>query len=437
LAGAFTQLCNRRKFKTDCEFKLEDAGARGQQYLLIVLNLHQFKTVNDSLGQLTGDKLLQQIARKLMLAVESNSVVARMGGDEFSVLQSFQNSETTRMVVDTIVRSITGTVSVDGQIVRINACAGYALYPKDAATLEDLRKAADLSLYHAKQKGAGTICAHNQSIASAFQQRQSLETDLSRAIEREEFELHYQPQFDLRHGAVEGVEALLRWNHPERGSVSPFQFIPVAEDAGLLPVLGQWVIEEAARQAGIWQRLNGMSLRMSVNVSVQQFLHRDIAYNVSDVLERHNLSPQNFEIEITESVAMAEIDRVLQQLQVIREQGVRVALDDFGTGYSSLGYLQDLPLDTLKIDRSFITKLDTGDGRQRVLLDSIANIARSFKFHTVAEGVETDTQLHHVRALGIDTVQGYYYSKPLPAGLLPNAVQQINTQYGDGHRKVA
>lgn len=422
-----TRLSNRRMFKHQCEIVLDDATSKNFNYVLVVLNLDQFKTVNDSLGQMSGDLLLAGIARRIVDAAGKGAVVARIGGDEFSVLKRYSDRHSAYSIVEKIAHAVSERFVIDSRVLHITARVGYSLYPRDARSMEGLRKAADLAIYNARQMGPGSIEAFNPAIALAFQENQGLKADLARAIDRNEFELHYQPQVDLQHGVVDGVEALLRWNHPERGNVPPFHFIAVAEEAGLLPQIGRWVIEEAARQAAEWRDHHGLGLRISVNVSVHQFLHGDIANIVRHTLESQHLDSGSFEIEITESVAMAEMDRVLEKLQSLRQLGVRVALDDFGTGYSSLSYLQDLPLDTLKIDRSFITKLEQDAGNQLVLLESIAHIARSFDFHTVAEGVETEVQLNHVYALGIDTVQGYYYSRPLPAGQVPDAVAQINT----------
>ena len=219
--------------------------------------------------------------------------------------------------------------------------------------------------------------------------------------------------------------------------VSPFHFIPVAEDAGLLPVIGNWVINEAVQQAAQWRMKYGLHLRMSVNVSAHQFVHGDVVSTIEKALQRENLDASAFEIEITESVAMAELEVVIEKLNALHNLGIRIALDDFGTGYSSLSYLQDLPLDTLKIDRSFITKIDNGTRTQRLLLESIASMAQLLEFHTVAEGVETDSQLQKVRDLGIDTVQGYYYSKPVSAEQIPIDVEAIDSAHRGGAQHVA
>ena len=431
-----TGLSNRREFKSRCEELLESYGEAAQVSLLKI-DLNKFKAINDSYGQVVGDKLLQQVAYRIKRNLSPNTPIARLGGDEYAVLLNNTDRSRAKFIAGNVINKLNDTYDIDGQMVQLGFCIGFACYPHDAESSEGLRKAADLALHAAKQSGQGSIQPYKASIAKAFQERQKMEAELTQALDNNEFELHYQPQFDLEHCVVEGVEALIRWNHPIRGMVSPFHFIPVAEDAGLLPAIGQWVINEAARQASHWRENYGLHLRMSVNVSAHQFLHGDVVGTIEKALIRENLEPSAFEIEITESVAMAELDLVISKLNTLHKLGIRIALDDFGTGYSSLSYLQDLPLDTLKIDRSFITKIDNGTRTQRLLLESIASMAQLLEFHTVAEGVETDTQLQQVRALGIDTVQGYYYSKPVSAEQIPADVEAIDSTYCNGAQNAA
>lgn len=420
-----TDLPNRRFFKTHLETVIDSCGKNSQVSLLKV-DLYKFKAVNDSFGQGTGDLLLQSVARRLHNSVGQEPLVARLAGDEYAVLLYDTDRNNAKKIADDLAVKLSAPYQIDDQQIQLNTYLGYACYPDDASDCEGLRKSADLAMYEAKQVGPGSITAYKEAFAIAFQERQQLEADLSEALNRNEFELHYQPQFDLETCVVDGVEALIRWRHPTRGMVSPFHFIPVAEDAGLLPAIGEWVINEAARQTALWQRDFGLHLRMSVNVSTHQFLHGDLVGIVTKALQRENLKSTDFEIEITESVAMADLEMVVEKLEKIHAMGVLIALDDFGTGYSSLSYIQDLPLDTLKIDKSFIDKLDQGKGKERQLLESIANMAKLLDFHTVAEGVETSDQLSQVRALGIDTVQGYYYSKPVAAADIPGDVDTIN-----------
>ncbi len=428
-----TGLSNRRNFKNHCEDLIEPNTTAS----LLKVDLHKFKAINDSHGQTVGDKLLQQVAGRLQRSVSPTTMVARLGGDEFAVLLKDTDRTRAKYVAQSLLNKVGTCYDIDGQSLQLGICIGYACFPQDADNSENLRRAADLALHAAKQSGQGSILPYKASIAQAFQERQQMETELAHALDNNEFELHYQPQFDLENCVVEGVEALIRWRHPERGMVSPFHFIPVAEDAGLLPAIGQWVIREAAQQSARWKNDFGLHLRMSVNVSAHQFLHGDLVKFITDTLQREKLDPASFEIEITESVAMAEIDLVVSKLNALHDLGIRIALDDFGTGYSSLSYLQDLPLDTLKIDRSFITKIDNGTRTQRLLLESIASMAQRLEFHTVAEGVETDDQLRQVQLLGIDTVQGYYYSKPVQGDQIPEDVRAIDHEHCKQNRKAA
>jgi len=421
-----TGLPNRRLFT----LLNDQILAEKNHYAVVKIDLSKFKAINDKFGQFLGDKLLKLVADRIRKNIGKNNPVARLGGNEFAVLLNGANKAQSISRVKELSAALSKTFIVNGQSISLKNCIGYACYPEDAQASEDLSKAADLALYKAKQLGAGTVTAFEPHIAKAFQERQELESELLLAIERKEFELHYQPQFDVEQQLVAGVEALIRWQHPEKGMISPFHFIPVAEESGLLPIIGEWVISEAARQAMEWRTRYGLHLRMSVNVSVHQFLHGDIVKTIEQTLVRECLEPESFEVEVTESVAMADVDSVIKKLNSLHELGVLIALDDFGTGYSSLSYLQDLPLDTLKIDRSFITQLDDNSrNKQSNLLESITGMAKKLQLHTVAEGVETDAQLQRVCDLGIDTIQGFYYSKPVSAQDIPADVKSINALY--------
>ena len=423
-----TGLPNRRSFVDNCK-RVVDRGA-GKNIALIKVDLSNFKFINDIFGQITGDKLLQEVATRLSTSVSSSNTASRLAGDEFALLvENTTNKQNAAQIAKKLAATLSGQYCIDGQSMQIKTTIGMACFPEDASSSEDLIKSADLALQKSKQKGPGTVTPFNSAIADAFLERQQIETELGFALDRGEFELHYQPQFDVFKQAVEGVEALIRWRHPERGLVSPLHFIPVAEEAGLLPAIGEWVIGEAIRQSVIWRTEENLRLRMSVNVSVHQFVNSDVVGIIQKGLKKAELDPDSFEIEITESVAMYDVGSVIAKLNKLHNTGVRIALDDFGTGYSSLSYLRDLPLDTLKIDRSFVTEIDEGCRTQKLLLESIASMAKQLNLHTVAEGVETDSQLRHVCALGIDTVQGYYYAKPVPAADLPRDVRAIDAMY--------
>ena len=425
---ALTSLPNRRSFVENCHQVV--ARSHGKNVALLKADLSNFKFINDIFGEDAGDKLLQQVAIKLPTVVSSPHFVSCLGGDEFALLvENTTNKENAVQIANSLAETLSGQYHVDDQSMQLKASVGLARYPDDANNAEELIRAADLALQESKRAGPGTVQLYNSKIADAFHMRQQMETELGFALERDEFELHYQPQFDVEKQVVDGVEALIRWRHPEKGLVSPFHFIPVAEDAGLLPAIGEWVVKEAIRQSVVWKNDHDLHLRMSVNVSVHQFVDGDIVGIIRDALSKAELNPKYFEIEITESVAMFDVDSVVEKLNILHDTGVRIALDDFGTGYSSLSYLCDLPLDTLKIDRSFVKDLDSERCTQKLLLESIASMAKQLNLHTVAEGVETDSQLQQVCALGIDTIQGYYYSKPVSGDQLPFDVKAIDATY--------
>lgn len=422
-----TGLPNRRSFVTSCQQRVNPDN--NSKTTLIKADVSKFKEINDSFGHYVGDKLLQEVAGKIKNGINGSHSVSRLGSDEFAVLLENTDCDSGERTARELAESLSGHYKIEGQSLDLKATVGFACFPDDADSSENLVKAADLALHESKQKGPGTVTRYNPAIADAFHERQRMESDLGLALERGEFELHYQPQFDVESQMVDGVEALIRWRHPSRGLVSPFHFIPVAEDAGLLPAIGEWVIKEAIRQSVVWKKENDLHLRVSVNVSAHQFIEGDVVGIIQNALIKAELEPQSFEIEITESVAMFDVSTVVKKLKKLHNTGIRIALDDFGTGYSSLSYLRDLPLDTLKIDRSFVTELDDGSHRHKMLIESIAAMAKQLELHTVAEGVETNSQLKQVCALGIDTVQGYYYSKPVEAKDLPRDVKAIDAAY--------
>lgn len=420
-----TGLSNRRLFVGKSESILSSTSQ--EAVALIKVDISKFKVINDSVGQSCGDELLRQVAQRLIKSFKKSALTSRIGGDEFAILVRECKKEEAGSVAQKVADELSGQYLLEHHTLNLKTCVGFACSPIDAKTSECLITYADLALEESKRTGPGTVIGFNPSIAQAFNERQVMEAELGFALERNEFELHYQPQVDVEKQVVDGVEALIRWRHPTRGLVSPFHFISIAEDAGMLPAIGEWVINEAARQSSVWKREYGLDLRVSVNVSAHQFVEGDLVEIVKRALARDDIDPTNFEIEITESVAMFDIKSVVNKLNLLHKYGVRIALDDFGTGYSSLSYLQDLPLDTLKIDRSFVTKLDDSNCSQIPLLESIALMAQKLELHTVAEGVETNNQLQQVCALGIDTIQGYYYSKPVCASELPADVKAIDS----------
>jgi predicted signal transduction protein with EAL and GGDEF domain len=350
--------------------------------------------------------------------------VARIGGDEFAVLlQSVDSHETAIDVAENLVGSLGKTFEADA--IRLGASIGISLFPEHGCNASDLLKFADIAMYHAKASRTSSIQMYSAELAHAYQDKISMGNDLALAVSLNQLELFYQPQVDASSHKVTGVEALIRWNHPQRGQVSPVEFIPLAEKLGLITEIGSWVIQEACRQAALWHKNGLPDIRMAVNISSHQFASKRFVNVLLTALDESGVSPELFEIELTESLMLSDISSVVSRLKTIRGLGVEVAIDDFGTGYSSLQYLDVLPLDVLKIDRAFIIRLSE-PGSETSLAQSISAIAKTLGLRTVAEGVETEEQLEKVIAIGCDVIQGYYYSKPVPAADIPDTVSRID-----------
>jgi len=430
-----TDIPSRHLFKTLCEKRIKSGQNKHTDYSLYSLQLQKFDYVYNHFGQAIGDLALQKLVVRIRGVVGDQAILGHIGVDDFSIFIPVEGDASATEIATELSHAIANKLEIDGYRLSVDSCIGHACCR--SSDYEELRKASQLALYDAQQKGPGTISSYDDAMAEAFLERQRMELDIEQAMERKELELFYQPQFDLQDERVSGVEALIRWNHPTLGRVSPDKFIPIAENSGLLPAIGEWVIDESCRQSAYWNGHYGLNLRMSINVSIHQFHVGDIVRKISNAIDENRLSPDSLEIEITETVAMDELDLVLSKLNAVRELGVRVALDDFGTGYSSLSYLQSLPLDTLKIDKSFVNNDMERNPTSKILFESIAQIADRLQFHTVAEGVETHDQLLEVRQLGIHTVQGYYYSRPIEGGSIPEEVSDINTRFGSSAAKAA
>jgi len=325
---------------------------------------------------------------------------------------------------------------VEEGLVVIDTSVGYSVYPDDAQTIQELQITSDFAMFSAKQAGRKTIQPYDRDIAAKFENRVVIEKDLQIAIENNHLELYYQPQVNFNNNNVDAVEALLRWNHPTQGMVQPDNFISIAEETGLMPTLGNWVLNEACRQTAEWKKNTNKSIRVAVNVSVHQIVQTDFVQSVFDAIDRHDIPAECLELEVTESVVMTDINWIIKSLTALKERGIKIALDDFGTGYSSLSQLQELPLDTLKIDRSFIDKLDSESDNMKSITATIATIAQIFKLETVAEGIETEDQLIEANKLGIDMAQGYYYSRPVSSNELIDTINKIDA-WADDQRDAA
>ncbi|WP_292505707.1 EAL domain-containing protein [Methylobacterium sp.] len=406
-----TGLPNRLLLRERLNEALSRMQREGEGCAVLLIDLDRFKPVNDTLGHPVGDALLEKVADRLRSTVRPTDTVARIGGDEFVVLQSaIRDPGDTQALVRRIVDLVGRTYMVDGHLLTIGASVGVAFAPNDGTDADKLLKNADLALYRAKLDGRGTFRFFEPEMDARMQARRQLELDMRQALARREFRLHYQPQLNLENNRLTGCEALLRWQHPQRGIVSPLDFIPLAEEIGLIVPIGEWVMRQACRDAVSWPG----TYSVAVNVSPAQFKSERLVEMVMSALSTSGLPANRLEVEITEGVLLQENAKTLQTLHRLRELGVRVSMDDFGTGYSSLSYLRSFPFDKIKIDRSFVKDLD-GKPEGDAIIRAIAGLGKSLGMTTIAEGVETPAQMQRIRDEGCTDVQGYLISKPVPA----------------------
>lgn len=388
------------------------ARARRDETMLAVLclDLNRFKDVNDTLGHAAGDLLLKALAERLQGEIREADTLARLGGDEFAIIQTgLAQPRGADELSRRLIEAVAEPFDIGGHTVVIGVSIGIAVFPMNGSGPADLLKNADLALYRSKAEGRDGYRFFEEEMNARLQRRKVLEHDLRRALAEGQFELHYQPQIELGEGRVVGLEALLRWRHPDRGLVSPAEFIPLAEETGLILPLGEWALRAACVQAVAWPHI-----RMSVNLSPVQFRHSDLVGLITQALEETGLEPRRLELEITEGVLLQETEAALSVLARIRALGVRIAMDDFGTGYSSLSYLQRFPFDKIKIDQSFVRRLEVSKDAAAIVR-AVLGLGNSLGIHTNAEGVETKGQLAFLRTAGCEEVQGFYFSPPVAA----------------------
>jgi diguanylate cyclase (GGDEF)-like protein len=406
-----TNLPNRALFREQLENELSFVR-RGAQLALLYLDLDHFKSINDTLGHPAGDELLKAVAQRLRGCLRESDLIARLGGDEFAIVQTqLQNPKDAEVFACRLREAITGaSYDLDGHQTITDVSIGIALSPGDGTDMDELIKHADLALYGAKAEGRANYRYYEPGMNARMKKRRGLEIDLRSALVNGEFELHYQPLVDLKTGAITGCEALLRWHHPERGMIPPLEFIPVAEETGLINAIGDWVLGRACAEAMKWPA----HVNIAVNVSPVQFRNPGLALTVASSLAASGLLARRLELEITESALMQNNSATLAALHQIRGLGVGICMDDFGTGYSSLSYLRSFPFDKIKIDRSFIEDLTEG-GDAVAIVRAILNLASSLKMTTTAEGVETMDQKRLLQATGCNEMQGFLFSPPRPA----------------------
>ncbi len=410
---ALTDLPNRVVLREHLTAALAAARREDRRFAVLILDLDRFKDINDTHGHLAGDAVLKELASRLRLCVREGDLVARLGGDEFAILESVSTNPSVEAVAlaKRIIESLSSPFVFDEHNIMSATSIGIAVAPHDGADVDEILKNADLALYRAKALGRGTYCFFDPEMGQRMHERLALERDLRQALANKELELFYQPLINLKSNEICGCEALLRWNHPTRGRVSPAEFIPLAEETGLILPIGDWVLRQACAEAANWPA----DIKIAVNLSVAQFKSPNLVQQVISALATSGLAPRRLELEITESVMIEDGDAALVAVSRLRDLGVTIALDDFGTGYSSLSYLHRFPFDKIKIDRSFVSCLTDKNDQAAVILRAFSGLGISLGMATTAEGVETEEQLERVRAEGCTEVQGYYFSKPVPA----------------------
>jgi diguanylate cyclase (GGDEF)-like protein len=404
-------------FMDRLEQALERSARRGKFAAVLFLDLDRFKLVNDNLGHDHGDQLLVQVAERLRSCLRRVDTIARIGGDEFTVLlEDVGTPPDAALVAERIIEAFRASFRIENQEIFVGTSIGIALGGKDqGTTAQGLLRNADIAMYRAKANGRACFEVFKSSMRETVKGRLKMETELRRALDRGELRLHYQPQVDLRSARIVGLEALVRWEHPERGLVPPGSFIPIAEETGLILPIGRWVLETACRQASVWRADAeiGLDLVMAVNLSPRQFRHPRLVQDVGQVLAESGLDASGLEVEITEGTAMGDADATVKTLEHLKAIGIRLAIDDFGTGYSSLGYLKRFPIDVLKVDRSFVSGLPANRG-DAAIVRAVVGLTRALGLKAVAEGVETPEQLAELRGLGCDQGQGYLFGRPTP-----------------------
>lgn len=407
---ALTNLPNRYNLQERLDVALDSASQQGGSLVVVYIDLDRFKPVNDLFGHAVGDILLMQVAKRISSGLHSTDTLARIGGDEFVLMSTNEpQPEKVSQLASRIIEELRQPFEIESYRIEVGASIGIALYPGDGTTAEELMRAADMAMYRAKEDGRGALRFFEPLMNTQLQARLQLEQELAGAADRGELLLHYQPMVNGVTGDVETFEALIRWQHPQKGLVSPFAFIPLAEETGLIDQIGRWVIETACREAALWP----YPWRVSINVSPRQFRQSDLSAVIANAMQTNGLSPSRVVVEVTEGVLIHDAAQAVATLKQLRALGIRIALDDFGTGYSSLNYLQMFKFDKLKIDKSFIMKLGQSDDALTIT-HTIVNLGHNLGLHVTAEGVETPEQLAILQSLGCDQIQGFLVGKPAP-----------------------
>jgi len=423
---ALTELPNRILFRDRISFAMSQANRNNRKIAVMYLDMDRFKVVNDSLGHLAGDKLLQEVSKRLKACIRDSDTLARVGGDEFNLmLADIGSRNDVTNLVNKISLALEDPFIIDGNEVYVTFSIGTAIYPEDGDSGETLIKHADMAMYNIKGKGKNGHEFFSDNMKVLFQRHLSVENGIRKAIQDNQFEVFFQPQFNVATEKMSGVEALIRWNHPEKGLISPNDFIPLAEETGLINTIGEWMLDTSCRVLHNWIKSNPSfaDMTLAVNISAPQIETKNFVTNVLETVNKYNLNPAQLELEITENVLMQDMELVVGKLKRLAKCGIRIAVDDFGMGYSSLSYLHTLPLNNLKIDRSFISTIQSPEDTNSIITAIVA-MAKELGMHIVAEGVENQIQMDYVKKIGCPTVQGYWYGRPMPTEQLKHIAEQ-------------
>jgi diguanylate cyclase (GGDEF)-like protein len=407
-----TGLPNLRLFSETFQNRIESAAKHDSSIAILFIDLDRFKWINDTYGHSVGDYFLKETSNRITHTLEANELGSRIGGDEFILLLLGYSQETIAEKAEQISTLLSQPLLYEGQEISVTPSIGISLFPENGDSVETLVKHADIAMYRAKEQGRNNYQFYACEMEDAIVRRAVLENGIRKALERNEFILYYQPQIDLETKKIVGLEALVRWIHPEHGLISPVEFIPIAEETGLIVPIGEWILQTACEQAKLWQVQGFPKLRISVNLSARQVQQKNLVEKISSILKTSELEPELLELEITESIAMYNEEYVINKLLSLKKIGIKIAIDDFGTGYSSLNYLNKFPIDTLKIDRSFVNQIKNTTDNQEIITTIIV-MARNLKLKVIAEGVETVEQLRFLEEQQCNEVQGFYFSKPL------------------------
>ena len=411
-----TRMPNRRLFTERLEEAIRKADESGGKFAILFIDLDHFKNINDALGHVTGDMVLQPVGERLQNCLADGDIVAHLSGDEFPILlNGIHDRAGAEAKAQEILREIAKPFIIGGKEIYTTGSVGIVIYPDSASTIGDLMRNVDTAAYRAKDKGRDTYQFYSQDLSAQVQRRMEIETGLRRALEADQLKVFYQAKVDLGTRTIIGAEGLLRWQSPELGSVSPDEFIPVAEETGLIVPIGDWVLRTACKEAAAWRKLIANPVHVGVNLSSVQFQQGDLFNKVENALAESGMPAALLDLELTESILVANPEETIQTLNRLKDMGANVSIDDFGTGYSSLSYLTRFPLDSLKIDRAFVTNLPDDDNAVAIVR-AIISMSKSLNLNIIAEGVETENQVGFLHALGCQVGQGYLFSKPIESG---------------------